>query len=150
MRHYNGSSNPEHHILTERHKLSNIFYKNDVSFNFETFSTNIKATFDTIEKYGVGRSEREKVGIFPENIRTTNQKLGSAITFCVSNHNAKYLTATIYLGTQIIFVSTSHQPNQQNNVTVTNKMCHMLRRKSSVRPSRAMKLTYLIQKILLK
>ena len=62
-------------IDTSRQKLSNLFYKNEMTFNFDTFSTNMKATFDTMEKYGEGRAEWDKVSTFLENIRTTDQKL---------------------------------------------------------------------------
>ena len=46
-----------------------------MTFNFETFSTNLKATFDTVENYGEGRSDQEKVRTFLENIHTTNKNL---------------------------------------------------------------------------
>ena len=57
MNHYNGSAESERRIAAARHKLSNLFYKNEMTFNFKTFSTKLKATFDTMEKYGEGRSE---------------------------------------------------------------------------------------------
>ena len=73
--HYNGSEDPGHRISAARHKLSNLFYKNEIAFKFETFSTNLKTTFDTMEKYGAGRYEREKVGTLLEKIHTMNQNL---------------------------------------------------------------------------
>ena len=115
VNHYNGSAESERRIAAARHKLSNLFYKNEMTFNFETFSTKLKATFDTMEKYGEGRSEREKVSTLLEKIRTSNQKLESAITFARSNHNGDYLAATNYLATQISFIFPAQQPNQRNN-----------------------------------
>ena len=50
MIHYNESAESGRHISEERHKLKNVFYKNEITFNFETFSTNLKDTFDTMEK----------------------------------------------------------------------------------------------------
>ena len=50
--HYNGSAEPERRIYAARHKLSDLFYKNEMVFNFDTFSTNLIATFNTMEKYG--------------------------------------------------------------------------------------------------
>ena len=73
--HYNGSSEYEHCIDALKYKLSNLFYKNQLTFNFDTFSTKLKSTFDTIEKYGEGKYEIDKVSTFLENIRTTNQNL---------------------------------------------------------------------------
>ena len=59
--------------------------------NFYTFSTNMKATFDTMKKYGKDTSEQEKVIPFLDNIHTTNHNLEYEITFCRSNHNGNYL-----------------------------------------------------------
>ena len=50
-------------------------------FNFETFSTKLKAIFDTMEKYVEGRSKQETFITFLDKIRTTNKKLESEITF---------------------------------------------------------------------
>mmetsp|Transcript_15996 Transcript_15996/g.23840 ORF Transcript_15996/g.23840 Transcript_15996/m.23840 type:complete len:787 (+) Transcript_15996:5053-7413(+) len=115
VNHYNGSAESERRIAAARHKLSNLFYKNEMTFNFETFSTKLKATFDTMEKYGEGRSEREKVSTLLEKIRTSNQKLESAITFARSNHSTDYLAATNYLATQISFIFPAQQPTQRTN-----------------------------------
>ena len=46
-----------------------------MTFNFETFSTNLKATFDIMEKYGEGISEQEKIRTILEKICKTNKKL---------------------------------------------------------------------------
>ena len=70
-----------------------------MTFSFEKFSTKLKATFDTIDKYGEGRSEREKVSTLIEKNRTTNQKLESAIAFEITNHSSNYLGAKKYLAT---------------------------------------------------
>ena len=75
MSHYNGSADPERRIYAARHNLSNLFYKNEMAFNFETFSKKLKATFNTMEKYREGRSDREKVSTFLEKICTNNQNL---------------------------------------------------------------------------
>ena len=115
VNHYNGTAESERRIAAARHKLSILFYKNEATFNFETFSTKLKATFDTMEKYGEGKSEREKVSILLEKIRTSSQKLEAAITFARSNHVANYLAATNYLATQISFIFPAQQPSQRNN-----------------------------------
>ena len=57
-----------------------------------------------MDKYGEGRSKQERVFTFLENIRTTNYKLQSEITFCGSNHNINYPADTNYLAMQIIFI----------------------------------------------
>ena len=92
--HYNVSSKSEFRIDVSRHKLSNLFYKNYITFNFETFCTKLKATLDVMEKYGEVRSKVKKVITFLEKIRMMNQKLESEITFCRSNHNGNYLSET--------------------------------------------------------
>ena len=46
-----------------------------MTLNFETFSTNMKATFDNMEKYGEGISKQEKIRTILEKIRTMNKKL---------------------------------------------------------------------------
>ena len=79
--HYNGYFDSERCITPGRHKLSNIFYKNDMTFNFETFSINMKSTFDTMDKYGEGRSNQDKDRTLQDKIRTKNQKLESTTTF---------------------------------------------------------------------
>ena len=65
-----------------------------MTFNFETFSTNLKDTFDIMEKYGEGRYEQEKVITLLEKICTGNQKLESATTLYRSNNNGNYLAET--------------------------------------------------------
>ena len=114
--HYNGSSESERRNSAARHELRNLFYKNEMAFNFETFSTNTKAKFDTMEKYGEGRSEQEKVSTLLENTRTTNHKLESTITFFRSNHNRNYPTTTNYLATQISFIFPEQQRSQRINL----------------------------------
>ena len=84
-----------------------------MTFNFETFSTNMKATFYTTEKYGGGGSERDKVITFLENIRTTNKRLESGIKLCRYNHTGNYLAETNHLIKKIIFVFLEQQPSQQ-------------------------------------
>ena len=73
--HYNVSAEFRYHIASARQNLSNLFYKNEMAFNFETFSTNLKATFNTMEKYGEGGSDQEKVSTLLEKICTKNQNL---------------------------------------------------------------------------
>ena len=75
MSHYNGSDEYERHIATATHKIINLFYKNEITLNVQTLSTNMKATFDTMENYGEGRSDQEKVKALIEKIRTTNHNL---------------------------------------------------------------------------
>ena len=75
MRHYNVFAESECRIAAERQNLSNLFYNNEMTLNFEAFSTNMKATFDTMENYGEGRSDQEKVKAMIEKIRTTNHNL---------------------------------------------------------------------------
>ena len=58
MSHYNVFAESECRIAAVRQNLSNLFYKNKMTLNFEAFSTNMKANFDTMEKYGEGRSEQ--------------------------------------------------------------------------------------------
>ena len=97
-----------------------------MAFNFEIFYTNLKATFETMEKYGEDRSEQKKVITLIENICTTNQELEYAIYFCRSNHNGKYLTVKNYLATQISFIFPAHQPSQQKNCDSNKKsMSHV-------------------------
>ena len=67
-----------------------------MTFNFEKFSTNMKAIFDTMEKYGEGRSEQDKVRTFLDKIRTMNQKLESAITSFRYKKNVNYLAVRNY------------------------------------------------------
>ena len=54
---YNGSSESERRIAAARKKIINLLYKNEMTFKFETFSTNMKATYDTMDKYREGRSK---------------------------------------------------------------------------------------------
>ena len=75
-----------------------------MTFNFDTFSKNLKDIFDTMEKYGDGRFDQEKVSAFLEKIRTVNHNLESETTFCRSNHNVNYLAAKNYLATHISFI----------------------------------------------
>ena len=105
-----------------------LFYKNKMTFNFDIFSTNLKATFDTMEEHGKGRSKRENVSNLIEKILTTNKRLESAITFCRFNNNENRLATTNYLYTEIISIYPAHQPSQKHyhnrnsrNVSHVNK-----------------------------
>ena len=73
--HYNISAEFRYHIASARQNLSNLFYKNEMTFKFETFYTNLKANFETMEKYGEGRYKQDKVVTLLEKILTKNQKL---------------------------------------------------------------------------
>ena len=86
-----------------------------MTFNFKTFSTNMKDTFYTMEKYWDGRSKQEKVFTLLENIFMTNQRLESEITFFRYNNNGKYLAETNYLSTQINFIFPAQQPIQKKH-----------------------------------
>ena len=57
LSHCNGSTESELRISAARHKLSNLFYKNEITFNFEIFSTRLKDSFETMDNYGEVRSE---------------------------------------------------------------------------------------------
>ena len=61
---YNGYAESKRRISTARYKLSHIFYKNKITFNFDTFSTKLKDTFDTMEKYGEVGSDQERFSTF--------------------------------------------------------------------------------------
>ena len=76
-----------------------------------------------------------------DKIRMKNQKLESAINLCGYTHNGNNCAATNYFATQISLILTVHQLIQQIVLTVTNKMCHLLRRTSSERTSYDMELT---------
>ena len=104
MSHYNGSAESELRIAVAIHKLINLFYKNETIFNFDPFSKNLKVTFDNMEKYGKGISDKEKVSTFLDKICTMNHKLKSTITLFSPNHNGNYLTAKKYRVTQIRFI----------------------------------------------
>ena len=52
-----------------------------MTFKFETFSTNMKANFDIMEKYGEGIYKQKKVRTILEKICKTNKKLESETTF---------------------------------------------------------------------
>ena len=115
-----------------------------MTINFETFSTNMKATFHTTKKYGGVGSERDKVITFLENIRTTNKRLESGIKLCRYNHTGNYLAETNHLIKKLIFVFLEQQPSQQKNVALKNEMCHMLKTTTLLIPNHSMSLTYLI------
>ena len=52
--HYSGYSDSERRIFAARNNLSNPFHKKKMTFKFETFSTKLKSTFNTVDKYGQG------------------------------------------------------------------------------------------------
>ena len=54
---YNEYSDYERCIVASRQNLSTLFYMKTSTFNFDTLSTKLKATLDTMEKYGEGRPE---------------------------------------------------------------------------------------------
>ena len=59
--HYNIYTESKQYISVSRYKLSNLFYKNKTTFNFDRLSAILKTNFDIMDKYGKVRSEREKI-----------------------------------------------------------------------------------------
>ena len=82
---------------------------------------------------GGGGSKRDKVITFLENIRTTNEKLESAINFCRYNHNGNYLAAKNHLIKTIIFIFLEQQPSQQNNHGINKRNVSHVKYDNSVK-----------------
>ena len=59
--HCNGTSKGAHSKQFVRADLNNIFYKNETTFTFEKYVTNLKNILNMLEKYGVPLYEEQMV-----------------------------------------------------------------------------------------
>ena len=59
--HYDDSSEGARRKQVARADLKKIFYKNETTFTFEKYVTNLKGIFNVLEKYGVPLYEENMV-----------------------------------------------------------------------------------------
>ena len=55
--------------------LKNIFYRNETTFTFEKYVTNLKGIFNVLEKYGVLLYEEQMVEHLLDQIMSPNTEL---------------------------------------------------------------------------
>lgn len=106
--HYNGKAEGDRRLTGARDTVERLFYRSETSFTFEKFSTKLKAAFDTLDKYGEPKSDREKVAILLKKV--TNDKLNSAVTLCRQLHPEHFGDAVSYLATEVSVIFPAFQP----------------------------------------
>ncbi len=109
--HYDGPAEGDKRVTVARNNIKVIHYKNESSFSFEKYSTKLKKSFTTLEKYAQPKSEREKVEILLDQINTNDQRLVTAIGICRNSHARTFESACTYLSQQIAIIFPQHQPN---------------------------------------
>ena len=109
--HYDGPAEGDKRVTVARNNIRIIHYKNESTFSFEKYSTKLKKSFSTLEQYGQGKSEREKVEILLGQINTNDPQLIAAITICRDSHNTTFEAACTYISQQVAIIYPQHQPN---------------------------------------
>ena len=78
--HYDGPDQAKARIDVARACLDKLFYKNEHMLSFESFSTQMKKSYDTLEKYRQPEYEANKIDKFLRGIRNENSKVVNVVS----------------------------------------------------------------------
>ena len=94
------------HVSKEN--LKRVFYRNETTFSFKKYVTNMKQTFNVIENYNVPLYDEDKFRQLLDNINCTNNDLKTEVNICRSIHSSSFGTVSAYLSIVIsrLFPST--------------------------------------------
>ena len=90
-------------IEESKHNNENIFYKVETSFPFEDYCTSITENYKILVQYGVPSYEVDKVKLFLDGIKNSNQSIQMAINTCKSNPSLskKLENKTTYMSKEV-------------------------------------------------
>ena len=108
---YDGLAEGDKRIAVARSDISVVHYRNEAVFSFEQYSTKLRKAFQTLEDYGQGKCEAEKVEILLKQVHTSDAKLISSISICRDSHAGTFDDACQYLSKQIAVIYPQQQPN---------------------------------------
>ena len=77
--------------------INKIFYKNDTTFTFEKYVTNMKRIFSILEKYEIPLYKEHTVVNLLDHITPTNNKLKTEVNICRSPHSSTFVKSSAYL-----------------------------------------------------
>ena len=66
--------------------LKKILYKNEATFTFEKYVTNLKGFFNVLDKYGVPLYKEQMVDHLIDHIMSPNIYLKTEVNICRSSH----------------------------------------------------------------
>ena len=101
--HYDGPGMVQMRMTTARAAITSAHYKNERAMAFDTYLAILNSAFQTLEEAGESHSEKEKVQILLNGIRSDTVAIQSAVTF-VRGDKEKYenlLNASNYLSETI-------------------------------------------------
>ena len=78
--HYDGPDQAKARVDVARACLEKLFYKNEHMLSFESYSTEMKKSFDTLEKYHQPEYESNKIDKFLKGIRNENNKVVNVVS----------------------------------------------------------------------
>jgi hypothetical protein len=78
--HYNGPGEIEKRLALAKKQLSDIHYRSEQTFSFESYITKLKSAFEVLEECDEAYTERNKVSILLEKIQSNNAQIQAAIT----------------------------------------------------------------------
>jgi hypothetical protein len=87
--HYDGPGEVEKRLAFAKKQLSEIHYRSEQTFPFESYVTKLKGAFEVLEECNEAYTERNKVSILLEKIQINNTQIQSAKTSVMMNDALK-------------------------------------------------------------
>ena len=84
-----------------REYLKKIFYKNETTFTFDKYVTNIKVIFNMLGKYGVPLYEEHITDHLLDQIMSPNTELKTEVKKFRSSHLSTFVKLSTYLSTVV-------------------------------------------------
>ena len=98
---YDGKAQRQKRVITAQKTLEDIHYKDEYSFSFSSFVTQLEASWETLEQAGISRTDEEKVSFLISRINTNNQKFNAAVENTANLHSDDFMDAITALSTSV-------------------------------------------------
>ena len=120
--HYLGDAELNKSAAAAEAALTNLHYKNETAFSFEHYITRMTELFRDLEDAGEPRTERMKVQMMLQGIKSTNAEVIAAKTLVRSQHSDSYADASATMSSQVslIFPSTGKDIRRKRRIGEVN------------------------------
>ena len=92
-------------------ELKKILYKNESTFTFDKYVTNLKKILNVLEKYGVTLYEEQMVENLIDQIMSPNTELKTEVNIFSSSHLPAFTKESTYLSTVVARFYPSSDPS---------------------------------------
>ena len=90
-----------HRRQVSKEDIKRLFYRNETTFSFKKYVTNMKQTFNVIENYNVPLYDEDKFRQLLDKINFLNNYYKTEVNICRFNHSDSFTLASTYLLTCI-------------------------------------------------